>query len=51
MVEVRAEEGVVYLKGKPRSDAMVALILEKAGKVEGVRKVIRQDLDSPDILV
>jgi cytidylate kinase len=50
-VEVRAKDGVVFLKGKSRSDAMVAAILDVAGKVEGVREVKRQDLDSPDLLV
>ena len=50
-VKVRAEGGVVHLKGRVYPAALVSTVVETAARVEGVRGVNRQDLDSPDVLV
>jgi osmotically-inducible protein OsmY len=50
-VDVRAEEGVVYLKGRLRLASMVDRALSLAGSVEGVRRVDRGQLDAPDYTV
>ena len=50
-VDVRAEDGVVYLKGKVRPASMLQGILRVAGAVPEVREVNRADLDAPDYTV
>jgi cytidylate kinase len=50
-VNVRAEDGVVYLKGKLRLASMVDPAVNLAGNVEGVRRVDRKQLDAPDYTV
>jgi len=50
-VEVDAKDGVVYLKGRLRLASMVALAVDLAGGVEGVRRVDREQLDAPDYTV
>jgi hypothetical protein len=50
-VDVRAEEGVVYLKGRLRLASMVDRAVSLAGSVEGVRRVDRGQLDAPDYTV
>jgi cytidylate kinase len=50
-VDVRAESGVVYLKGKVRSSSMVDSVVRVAGRVEGVREVSDKDLGAPDYTV
>jgi hypothetical protein len=47
-VDVRAEEGVVYLKGKVRTNSMVESVVRVAEGVEGAREVDREDLGAPD---
>jgi osmotically-inducible protein OsmY len=48
---VRAEDGVVYLKGRLRLASMVDVVVHLAGSVEGVRRVDRGQLDAPDYTV
>jgi cytidylate kinase len=50
-VEVAAEDGVVYLKGRLRLASMVESVLNSAGGVDGVRRVDREQLDAPDYTV
>ena len=50
-VDVAAEDGVVYLKGKLRLASMVDPAVNLAGSVEGVRRVDRKQLDAPDYTV
>jgi cytidylate kinase len=50
-VEVRAEGGVVYLRGKVRPASMVEPILSVTRAVPEVRDVDRRDLDAPDYTV
>lgn len=50
-VWVSAHDGVVALKGKLRNGAMVQAVIDKAGSVEGVRKVDRDALGAPDFTV
>ncbi len=50
-VTVRAENGVVFLKGKPRSAALVTSVMNVAGKVPGVTRLDREEFDSPEVMV
>ena len=50
-VDVRADDGVVYLKGKLRPASMVNSTVDLAAGVEGVRRVDREQLDAPDYTV
>ncbi len=50
-VKVRADDGVVYLKGKLRQSGLAGAIVQVAEKVAGVKKVNREQLGAPDLLV
>ena len=50
-VDVGAEDGVVYLKGRLRLASMVDPAVDLAEGVEGVRRVDRKQLDAPDYTV
>jgi cytidylate kinase len=50
-VEVLADDGVVYLKGRLRLASMVDPTVELAAAVEGVRRVDRKQLGAPDYTV
>ena len=50
-VDVAAEDGVVYLKGRLRLASMVDPAVDLAAGVEGVRRVDREQLDAPDYTV
>ena len=50
-VDVRADDGVVYLKGRLRPASMVNPTVDVAAGVEGVRRVDREQLDAPDYTV
>ena len=50
-IDVRAENGVVYLKGAVRHSSMVESIVEIASNVEGVREINRKDLGAPEYTV
>jgi cytidylate kinase len=50
-VEIEAEAGVIYLKGKVRPESAIDSILEVAGKVKGVREIDREGLGTPDYTV
>jgi cytidylate kinase len=50
-VEVDAREGVVSLKGKIRPAKMIDPVIEVASGVDGVRRVDRENLDSPDFTI
>lgn len=47
-VEIEADAGVVYLKGRIRPQAAIDSVLEIAGRVEGVREINREGLGTPD---
>ena len=51
VIEVQAENGVVYLKGKVRPISMVDAVVQVAGRVEGVREINSKDLGAPDYTV
>jgi cytidylate kinase len=50
-ITVRANDGVVSLKGRVRPQTLVEPILAVAGATEGVRKIDRRQLDAPDYTV
>lgn len=50
-VKVRADDGIVYLKGKLRQTGLSSAIVQVAEKVDGVKKVNRDQLGAPDLLV
>jgi cytidylate kinase len=50
-VEVVARDGVITLRGKIRPAQMIDPVIEVAGGVEGVLKVDREHLDSPELTV
>jgi cytidylate kinase len=50
-VDVRSDEGVIYLKGRLRLASMVDAAVNLAGSVEGVRRLDREQLDAPDYTV
>jgi cytidylate kinase len=50
-VDVRTEDGVVFLGGRVRPSSMVDLVVRVAGAVEGVREVDHRDLGAPDVTV
>jgi cytidylate kinase len=50
-ITVRADDGVVSLKGRVRPESLLEPILDVAGAVEGVQKVDRRQLDAPDYTV
>jgi hypothetical protein len=47
-VEIAADAGVIYLKGRIRPSSALDAILEIAGKVEGVRELNQEGLGTPD---
>jgi cytidylate kinase len=50
-VEVRADDGVVHLKGKLRQSGLADAIIQVTQTVEGVSAVNREQLGTPDLLV
>lgn len=50
-VEVRADNGIVALRGRLRPPSLVDAVLEVAARVEGVDRVDRTDLAAPDYTV
>ena len=48
---MNASEGVVALRGKIRPASMLEPVLRVAEGVEGVSRVDRENLDSPDFTV
>lgn len=50
-VAIRADDGVVSLKGKVRPESLVESVIRVATDVEGVREVDRRDLEAPDYTV
>ena len=50
-VDVRAKDGVVYLKGRLRLASLVDPVIDVAASVDGVRLVDRRELDAPDYTV
>jgi cytidylate kinase len=50
-IEVEAREGAVYLKGRLRLLSQVKAAIEIAGRVQGVVRVDRDQLDSPEYTV
>jgi cytidylate kinase len=50
-VDIAADAGVIFLKGKVRPSSAIDAILEIAGGVEGVRGIDREGLGSPDYTV
>ena len=50
-VEVRADDGVVVLRGRLRPPSLVDAVLEVVARVEGVDRVDRTDLAAPDYTV
>lgn len=50
-VDVRAKDGVIYLKGRLRLASLVDQVISLAASVDGVREVDRKELDAPDYTV
>lgn len=50
-VEIEADAGVIYLKGRVRPQSALNAIVEIAGKVEGVRELNQEGLGAPDYTV
>jgi cytidylate kinase len=50
-LEVNANDGTVYLKGKVRPSSVVDSIIGIVGEVEGVREINREGLGVPDLNV
>jgi osmotically-inducible protein OsmY len=50
-VDVRADKGLVYLKGKLRPTGLAESVIEVTRKVRGVQNVNRDELGAPDLLV
>lgn len=50
-INVEADGGTVYLKGKIRPSSLIDEVLETAGKVEGVQNVNQEGLGMPDYTV
>jgi cytidylate kinase len=50
-VEVRADDGIVALRGKLRPASLVDDVLEVVAQVEGVDRIDRNDLAAPDYTV
>jgi cytidylate kinase len=50
-VRLRVGDGVVFLRGRLRSASLVDAVIEVASRVEGVRRVDREDLAAPDYTV
>lgn len=50
-VEVRADGGVVYIRGRLRPASLVDAVIDVAGCVRGVERVDRDDLAAPDYTV
>jgi cytidylate kinase len=50
-IAIRADDGVVSLKGKVRPESLVESVIRVATDVEGVREVDRRDLEAPDYTV
>jgi len=50
-VEVHADGGVVYVRGRLRPASLVDAVIEVAGRVPGVEQVDRDDLAAPDYTV
>ncbi|MEJ2215987.1 MAG: cytidylate kinase family protein [Gemmatimonadota bacterium] len=50
-VDVRADEDVVYLKGRIRPASMVDDVIDVAAAVPGVARVDRRNLDAPEFTV
>jgi cytidylate kinase len=47
-IEVEADAGTIYLKGKIRPSSLINPVLETIGKVEGVRAIDQEKLGVPD---
>lgn len=50
-IDVKAEDGVVYLKGRVRPGSMLDSVVRVAGSVEGVCEVNGKDLGAPDYAI
>jgi len=50
-VEVHADHGLVFLKGRLRESSLVTSVIEVTQKIEGVNEVDRDQLGAPDLLV
>lgn len=50
-VGLRANDGVVFLRGRLRPASLVSAVIEVAGGVEGVERVDRDDLAAPEFTV
>lgn len=50
-LEVKAQDGEVFLRGKLRPASLVDAVIEVASGVEGVKRVDREELDAPDYTV
>ncbi len=50
-ITVEADGGNVRLSGRVRPASMVASVLDEVDKVEGVKRIDRQELDAPDLTV
>jgi len=50
-VQLRARDGVIYLRGRLRPASLVDAVITVASGVEGVRSVNRDDLAAPDYTV
>ncbi len=50
-VGLRAEDGVVFLRGRLRPPSLVDAVIDVAGSVVGVERVDRDDLAAPDYTV
>jgi cytidylate kinase len=50
-VQLRVEDGVVYLRGRLRPASLVDAVLDVAAGVAGVERVDREDLAAPDYTV
>lgn len=50
-IKIRADDGVVFLRGRLRPADLVESVVAVAREVEGVREVDRRDLEAPDYTV
>ena len=50
-INVEADAGTVYLKGKIRPSSLIDEVIETVGKVEGVQNINQEGLGMPDYTV
>jgi Cytidylate kinase-like family len=50
-VGLRADGGVLYLRGRLRPPSLVGAVLDVASGVEGVERVDREDLAAPELTI